>query len=64
LRGFDMANITLIEGKTGWIVVDTLTARESAAAAMAFARKHLGNKPVSALVFTHSTPTTSAARWA
>ena len=54
LRGFDIANITLIEGKTGWIVVDTLTARESAAAAMAFARKHLGNKPVSAIVFTHS----------
>jgi alkyl sulfatase BDS1-like metallo-beta-lactamase superfamily hydrolase len=54
LRGFDMANITLIEGKTGWIVVDTLTARESAAAAMAFARKHLGNRAVSAIVFTHS----------
>lgn len=54
LRGFDIANITLIDGKTGWIVVDTLTARESAAAAMAFARKTLGNKPVSAIIFTHS----------
>jgi len=54
LRGFDLANITLIEGKTGWIVVDTATSRESAAAAMAFARKHLGDKPVSAIVFTHS----------
>lgn len=54
LRGFDISNITLIEGKTGWIVVDTLTARETAAAAMAFARQHLGNKPVSAVVFTHS----------
>jgi alkyl sulfatase BDS1-like metallo-beta-lactamase superfamily hydrolase len=54
LRGFDLANITLIEGKTGWIVVDTLTARETAAAAMAFARKHLGDKPVSAVIFTHS----------
>jgi len=54
LRGFDVANITLVEGKTGWIVVDALTSRESAAAAMAFARQHLGNKPVMALVFTHS----------
>ena len=54
LRGFDLANITLIEGQTGWIVVDTATARETAAAAMAFARQHLGNKPVSAIVFTHS----------
>ena len=54
LRGFDVANITLIEGKTGWIVVDAMTSRESAAAAMAFARQHLGNKPVTALVFSHS----------
>ncbi len=54
LRGFDLANMTLIEGKTGWIVVDTLTSRETAAAAMAFARQHLGNKPVSAVIFTHS----------
>ena len=54
LRGFDIANITLIEGKTGWIVVDALTCRETAAAALAFARQHLGNRPVSALVFTHS----------
>ena len=54
LRGFDIANITLIEGKTGWIVVDALTSRESSDAAMAFARQHLGDKPVVALVFTHS----------
>lgn len=54
LRGFDIANMTLIEGSTGWIVVDTLTSRESAAAAIAFARKHLGDKPVSAIIFTHS----------
>lgn len=54
LRGFDMANITLVEGKTGWIVVDALTNREIAAYAMQFARQHLGNKLVTALIFTHS----------
>ncbi len=54
LRGFDISNMTLIEGKTGFIVVDPLTARESASAALAFARKHLGDKPVSGIVFTHS----------
>jgi hypothetical protein len=54
LRGFDIANLTLIEGATGWIVVDALTSRESAAAAMAFAEQHLGKKPVSALIFTHA----------
>ena len=54
VRGFDIANMTLVEGKSGWIVVDTLTCRETAVAALAFARKHLGDKPVSAVVFTHS----------
>ncbi|MBP6505499.1 MAG: MBL fold metallo-hydrolase [Rhodoferax sp.] len=54
VRGFDIANMTLVQGKTGFIVIDTLTARESAAAALAFARKHLGDKPVTAIVFTHS----------
>lgn len=54
LRGFDIANMTLIEGKTGWIVVDPLTARETSAAALAFARQHLGHKPVSAVVITHA----------
>jgi alkyl sulfatase BDS1-like metallo-beta-lactamase superfamily hydrolase len=54
LRGFDIANMTLIEGKTGWIVVDPLTARESSKVALEFARKHLGNKPVSAIILTHA----------
>ena len=54
LRGFDLANMTLIQGNTGWIVVDPLTTRETASAAIAFARKHLGQQPVAAVVFTHS----------
>ncbi len=54
LRGFDNANLTLIEGKTGWIVHDPLSCRETTEAAMAFARKHLGNKPVSVIIFNHS----------
>lgn len=54
VRGFDLANITLIQGRTGLIVVDALTAEETAAAAMAFARQHLGDQPVSAVIFTHS----------
>jgi linear primary-alkylsulfatase len=54
LRGFDLSNMSIIEGKTGWIVVDPLTTKETAAAAIAFAREHLGNKPISAIIFTHS----------
>ena len=54
VRGYDLANMTLIEGRTGWIVVDPLTVAETAAAALALARKHLGDRPVSAVIFTHS----------
>jgi alkyl sulfatase BDS1-like metallo-beta-lactamase superfamily hydrolase len=54
VRGYDVSNMTLIDGRTGWIVVDTLTSRETAAAALALARRHLGEKPVVAVVFTHS----------
>lgn len=54
VRGYDLSNMTLIEGRTGWIVVDPLTVAETAAAALALARKHLGDKPVSAVIFTHS----------
>jgi len=54
LRGFDLANLTLIEGKTGWIVVDALTCHETAAAALELAWKHLAAKPITALILTHS----------
>jgi alkyl sulfatase BDS1-like metallo-beta-lactamase superfamily hydrolase len=54
VRGYDISNMTLIEGKSGWIVVDPLTVEETAAAALALARKHLGRRPVSAIIFTHS----------
>ncbi len=54
LRGFDLSNMTLIAGETGWIVVDPLTATETAAAAMAFANAGLGERPIRAIIFTHS----------
>ena len=54
LRGFDLANMSLIDGQTGWILVDPLTNTATSAQALAFAREHLGNKPVTAIIFTHS----------
>ena len=57
LRGFDLANMTIIDGKSGWIVVDPLTTKETAARALQFARQHLdanSEKPIRAVIFTHS----------
>ncbi|GMR06248.1 MAG: alkyl sulfatase dimerization domain-containing protein [Gammaproteobacteria bacterium] len=54
VRGFDLANITFIKGKTGWIVFDPLTAKETAAAALKFINEKLGERPVVAVVYSHS----------
>lgn len=54
LRGFDLANLTLIDSDNGWIMVDPLTTEATARTAMAFAREHLGDKRVVAVIFTHS----------
>jgi alkyl sulfatase BDS1-like metallo-beta-lactamase superfamily hydrolase len=54
VRGFDLANITFVQGKTGWIVFDPLTAAETAAAAKKLVDEHLGEKPVVAVVYSHS----------
>ncbi|WP_293903802.1 alkyl sulfatase dimerization domain-containing protein [Phenylobacterium sp.] len=54
VRGFDLANATFIAGKTGWIVIDTLTSTEAAKAALDLANEKLGARPVVAIVYTHS----------
>jgi len=54
VRGLDIANMTLIEGDRGVIVVDTLTSIEGARAAMELYFRHRGKKPVAAVVFTHT----------
>jgi alkyl sulfatase BDS1-like metallo-beta-lactamase superfamily hydrolase len=54
VRGFDLANISFIKGKTGWIVFDPLTARETAKAALEFINEKLGERPVVAVVYSHS----------
>lgn len=55
IRGYDLANMTLVEGKTGWIVIDTLLTAEIARSTLAFAMEKLGStKPVVAVVYTHS----------
>ena len=54
VRGFDLSNVTFIEGETGWIVFDTATAVETARAALGFINEHLGERPVSAVVHSHS----------
>jgi len=54
VRGADISNITFIEGANGVIVMDPLISAETAHAALELYRRHRGNKPVVAVIFTHS----------
>lgn len=54
VRGLDIANMTLIEGDKGVIVVDTLTSIEGARAAMELYFQHRGKRKVAAIIFTHT----------
>lgn len=54
VRGLDLANMTIIEGDTGLIVVDPLTSEETARAAMALYFRHRPARPVVAVIYSHS----------
>jgi alkyl sulfatase BDS1-like metallo-beta-lactamase superfamily hydrolase len=54
LRGFDISNMTVIEGDTGLILIDPLISAEVAHAALALYFKHRPTRPVVAVIYTHS----------
>jgi len=54
VRGFDLSNMTLVEGDRGVIVIDPLVCRETAAAALALYRTHRGDRAVTAVIYTHA----------
>ena len=55
VRGLDLSNITFVEGDTGLIVIDPLVSTEVAAAALELYRTHRGgDRPVVAVIYTHS----------
>ena len=54
VRGYDLANISFIKGETGWIVIDPLTCKETAKAALEFINEKVEKRPVVAVIFSHS----------
>jgi len=54
VRGFDLANISFVKSNTGWIVIDPLTAKETAKAALDFINEKLGVRPVVAVIYSHA----------
>ena len=53
-RGYDMANISFLEGDEGWVIIDPLTTAQTSAACLELANQHLGERPVTAVIYTHS----------
>ena len=54
IRSFCISNMTLVRGERGWIVIDPLTSAEAAAAGLKLANEQLGERPVTAVIHTHS----------
>ena len=54
VRGYDISNITFIAGETGWVVIDPLTNENTARISLELANTHLGTRPVTAVIYTHS----------
>ncbi|MEM6722504.1 MAG: alkyl sulfatase dimerization domain-containing protein [Bacteroidota bacterium] len=54
IRGFDLANMTIIESSEGWIIIDPLTTAATAKAGLELVNQQLGEKPIRAVLFTHS----------
>ncbi len=53
VRGYDMANFTVVKGDTGWIVFDPLMSVECSAAAMKLINENLGEYPIKAVIISH-----------
>ena len=53
VRGLDLSNMTIVEGDEGILVIDPLISCETAAAALDLYRAHRGDRPVTALLYTH-----------
>jgi alkyl sulfatase BDS1-like metallo-beta-lactamase superfamily hydrolase len=54
VRGFDLSNVTLVEGDEGVIVIDPLISAECSAAALSLYREHRGGREVTAVIYTHA----------
>lgn len=54
IRGFDLSNMSIIEGDTGLIIVDPLISTEVAKAGLDLYYQHRPKKPVVAVMYTHS----------
>ncbi|HEY5856470.1 MAG TPA: alkyl sulfatase dimerization domain-containing protein [Aldersonia sp.] len=54
VRNTEVANLTVVEGETGLVVIDAMTCVETARQGMDIIREHISDKPVEAVIYTHT----------
>ncbi len=54
IRSFDLSVMSIIESDSGYVIVDPLTVPSTSRAGMELVYKHLGRKPIVAVIYTHS----------
>lgn len=54
VRNNDIANLTVVEGDDGLVVIDCMAGVEAARQAMGLIRQHVSDKPVAAVIYTHT----------
>ena len=55
VRGFDLANISFVRGRRGWIAFDVGTTVETARAAWELLQEHVGEGlPITAVIYSHT----------
>lgn len=54
IRGMDLSNMTIVEGEDGLIIIDPLLTPATAKAGLELYRQHRSDKPVVAVMYTHS----------
>ncbi len=54
IRGFDISNMTIVEGARGIIIIDPMVSTETAKAGLELYQAHRGRRPVVAVIYSHS----------
>ena len=54
VRGYDVANLTFVRGKNGWIVFGCTTCVETAKAGLELLEQEFGDARISAVVISHA----------
>ena len=54
IRSYDLAVMSIIASDNGYVIVDPLTAPETARAGMELVYEHVGRKPIVAVIYTHT----------